>query len=54
MTNAQSVKRCIAMNKVVKNNPSNNKPDPYRRAEVLATLITAVAALIAAIAALLA
>ena len=42
------------MNKVVKIDPSNNKPDPYRRAEVLAKVLTAVAALIAAIAALLA
>ena len=54
MTNAHSVKKCIAMNKVVKIDPSNNKPDPYRRAEVLATLVTAIAALIAALAALLA
>ena len=52
MTNAHSVKWYIAMNKVVKSNPSNDKPDPYRRVEVLATLITAVAALVAAFAAL--
>ena len=54
MTNALTVKWCIAMSKVVKKDPSNNKPDTYRRVEVLAAVVSAVAAVIAAFAALLA
>ena len=52
MTNAHSVKWYTAMNKVVKDDPSNNKPDPYRRAEVLAAVVSALAAIVAVLVAL--
>ena len=52
MTDVHLAKWYIAMNKVVNEPPSNNRPDQLRFVEVLAAVVSALAAVVAVLAAL--